>query len=117
MSKYFSFIFVGALFSFNSIHFAIAQNVSFKAQILPILQNKCSECHGTENPEVRLTVTQYDQLMLGSEFGIVVNPGEPASSYIVEMIALGEMPQDGEPVTNEELFLIETWIEEGALNN
>ncbi len=107
----------GLVFSFYSLQLASAQSVSFEAQILPILQNKCSECHGNENPEVRLTVVNYEELMQGSEFGIVVNPGDPATSYIIEMIETQEMPQDGEPVTSDELTLIKLWIEQGALNN
>lgn len=104
-------------FYFIPISLVSAQSISFEQQVLPILLNKCSECHGDENPEVRLTVVNYEELMQGSEFGIVVNPGDPASSYMIEMITLGEMPQDGERVTDEELSLIEAWIEEGALNN
>lgn len=84
---------------------------------MPILQSKCGECHGIENPEVRLTVTNYDELIQGSEFGAVVNPGDPGTSYMIEMIETGEMPQDGEPVSSEELSLIKIWIEQGALNN
>ncbi len=101
----------------SSAQLASAQSVSFQEQVLPILKNKCGECHGDENPEVRLTVINYEELMEGSEFGIVISPGDPSSSYMIELIALGEMPQDGEPVTNEELSLIEVWIEEGALDN
>jgi hypothetical protein len=117
MGKLLFRLLIGTAFSFNLIQLVSAQTISFENQIFPILQNKCSECHGDENPEVRLTVVNYEQLMQGSEFGIVVNPGDPVTSYMIEMIALGEMPQDGEPVTDQELSLIKTWIEEGALNN
>lgn len=115
--KIFLFLSFGMYFYFIPISLVSAQSISFEQQVLPILLNKCSECHGDENPEVRLTVVNYEELMQGSEFGIVVNPGDPASSYMIEMITLGEMPQDGERVTDEELSLIEAWIEEGALNN
>lgn len=117
MNKLFFFILVGMGVYAVSMPLVSAQSISFKQQVLPILLNKCSECHGDENPEVRLTVVNYEQLMQGSEFGIVVNPGDSVTSYMIEMIALGEMPQDGEPVTDQELSLIKTWIEEGALNN
>ena len=33
------------------------------------------------------------------------------------MIELGDMPQEGEPLTTEELEVIKTWIAEGAQNN
>lgn len=117
MNKLLVSLFFGLIFSFYSLQLASAQSVSFETQILPILQNKCSECHGNENPEVRLTVINYEELMQGSEFGVIVNPGDPTTSYMIEMIETQDMPQDGEPVTSEELALIKLWIEEGALNN
>ncbi len=117
MKKIYIVILNGVIFTFSSLPLASAEGISFETQILPILKNKCSECHGDENPEVMLTVVNYEELMQGSEFGIIINPSDPATSYMLEMIETGEMPQDGEGVTSEELSLIKEWIEEGALNN
>ena len=96
---------------------ALAQSVSFESQVLPVFETKCSECHGLSNPEVRLTLISYEGVIKGSEYGIVIEPGEPIESYMIELIEKGEMPQDGEPVSPDELSLIKSWIEEGALNN
>lgn len=94
-----------------------AQNISFETQVLPILETKCGECHGSNNPEVRLNLTTYVGLIEGSEYGLVVEPGDVMASYLIEMIETGEMPQDGEPVSSTELTVIRSWIEQGALNN
>lgn len=99
------------------IPITLAQTVSFETQILPIFELRCAECHGEQNPEVRLRLIDYEEVLEGSEYGIVIKPGDIESSYLIEMIETGEMPQDGEPVTLDELSLIKTWVVEGALDN
>jgi predicted metal-binding protein len=102
---------------FKLANIATAQNVSFESDILPIFELKCGECHGEVYPELRLTLTSYEGILKGSEYGSVVKPGDPSASYLIDMIASGEMPQDGEPVNLEEFNLIRSWIEQGALEN
>lgn len=106
----------GTLFVFF-VNIALGQNVSFEAQVLPIFEAKCGECHGSRYPELGLTLASYEGVIAGSDYGIVVQPGDSVESYLVGMIESGEMPQDGEPVSPEELLLIKSWIEQGALEN
>ena len=108
--------FTGVLFIFF-VNIAAGQNVSFEAQVLPIFEIKCGECHGSSFPELDLILTSYEGVLDGSGYGIVVSPGSLADSYLIEMIESGEMPQDGEPLSSEELILIKSWIEQGALDN
>jgi len=50
-------------------------------------------------------------------------PGDPENSFLFEKLQSADprvglqMPLEGDPLTNEELALIETWIREGAQNN
>jgi len=98
-------------------------DASFSEDITPILEGKCVICHGgpDENgaikKEMELDLTSYDALMVGSEFGPIVEPGNVEDSVLWMMIELGDMPQEGEPLTTEELEVIKTWIAEGAQNN
>ena len=98
-------------------------DVSFSEDVTPILEGKCVICHGgpDENgaitKEMELDLTSYDALMVGSEFGPIVEPGNAEDSVLWMMIELGDMPQEGEPLTTEELGVIKTWIAEGAQNN
>ena len=98
-------------------------DVSFSEDVTPILEGKCVICHGgpDENgaitKEMELDLTSYDALMVGSEFGPIVEPGNVEDSVLWMMIELGDMPQEGEPLTTEELGVIKTWIAEGAQNN
>ena len=98
-------------------------DVSFTEDVAPILEGKCVICHGgpDENgaitKELELDLTSYDALMVGSEFGPIVEPGNAEDSVLWMMIEVGDMPQEGEPLTTEELEGIKTWIAEGAQNN
>ena len=91
--------------------------VSFARQVLPIFQSTCAECHGTETKEVELGLTTYEDVMKGSEYGTVVEAGDPDASLLVEMISAGEMPQDAPALEADQIALIRTWIQQGAQNN
>lgn len=96
--------------------------VSYAEDIAPIFEESCVQCHGAEKDgEVRkealLDLTSYEALMAGSEFGSVVEPGDPDNSMIVVLIEDGDMPEDGDPLPAEQIEKIRTWIAEGAENN
>lgn len=102
-----------------------SDTVSFAEQILPIFQKRCAKCHGAEDEngevrtEVSLSLLEYERVMIGSEFGTVVEAGDPDGSFLVDMITEGTMPPEGEgdKVPAEEIALIRAWIEQGAENN
>jgi mono/diheme cytochrome c family protein len=91
--------------------------VSFSRQIAPIFQAKCSECHGAETKEAGLDLSTYESAMRGSEYGTVIEAGDADGSLLIEMVSAGEMPQDSDPLPEEEIALIRAWIEAGATNN
>ena len=97
--------------------------VSFARDITPILERSCYQCHGGEDEdglqtvELELNMTTYEGLMAGSVDGTVVEPGKPDESYIIDMVVNGDMPEEGDPLTPEEIDIIRRWIAAGALNN
>jgi hypothetical protein len=91
--------------------------VSFAEQVAPILKLYCSECHSEENAELGLKLDTYEGLMAGSDYGTVVEAGDADGSLLIDMISSGDMPEDGDPVPPEDLELLKTWINEGALKN
>lgn len=91
--------------------------ISFTRQVAPIFQAKCAECHGAETKEAGLDLSSYEAAMRGSEYGTVIEAGDADGSLLIEMVAAGEMPQDGDPLPAEEIALIRSWIEAGATNN
>jgi Planctomycete cytochrome C len=96
--------------------------VSYAEDVVAILEKRCVRCHGgLDEGEIRielsLNMTSYEGLMVGSEYGTIITPGDPDDSLIIEMISDGEMPDEGDPVPPEEIEIIRQWIAEGALNN
>ncbi len=91
--------------------------VSFAADIKPILDARCIKCHGVEQTKEGLDLQTYDNIFAGSRNGSVIEPGNAEHSLLVQLIVEGEMPNRGQPVTPEELQLIINWVNQGALNN
>ena len=91
--------------------------VSFSQQVMQLLEKYCWECHSESNTELGLKLDSYEGVMAGSDYGTVVEAGDADGSLLVDMIASGDMPEDGDPVTPEDLEIIKTWINEGAENN
>lgn len=101
----------------------VTRDVSFSADIMPIFEATCLECHGAPGDdgepvlEAQLDLRTYEAILLGSEFGAVVEPGNPEESYLLESVEMGDMPEDGDPLTPEQIDLIRQWIIAGAPNN
>jgi len=100
-----------------------AVDVSFQEEVMPILEEYCLSCHGgmDENGEIRIELgydmTTYEGLMAGSDYGPVIEPGDPEESLFLEMIVNGDMPEEGDLVPEEQIEIIRAWIAEGAQNN
>ncbi|MBI5296624.1 MAG: c-type cytochrome [Chloroflexi bacterium] len=91
--------------------------ISFSADILPILESRCVNCHGGNKTEKRLDLKSYESLMNGSEKGPVLVAGDAANSSLATLISNGKMPRRGPKLTPEQIELIIAWINAGALNN
>jgi mono/diheme cytochrome c family protein len=91
--------------------------VSFAAQIAPIFQGRCTECHGGDDPESGLDFSTYEGAMAGSDYGTVIEARDPVGTLIIDFVESGDMPERGDPMPSEELELLRAWIAEGAPNN
>ena len=73
--------------------------VSFAKDILPIFEKRCAKCHGAEDEngevrtEVSLNLLEYERVMVGSEFGTVIEAGDPDGSFLLDMIVAGTCPR------------------------
>ena len=88
--------------------------VDYTTEIQPIFDNNCATCH-IPGYSGGLNLSNYQNLM---STGVVV-PGDYQSSLLYVRIILpesaaGDMPPNGS-LTQGEIDLIATWIEEGAL--
>jgi mono/diheme cytochrome c family protein len=92
--------------------------VDFTAQILPLFQRACSDCHGPKKASGGLQLTTSTRIGRGGITGPLFVAGKPDKSYIVDRL-LGRggedrMPQKGEPLAPAEIELVRRWIAEGS---
>ncbi|NBC23109.1 MAG: hypothetical protein GVY21_06505 [Gammaproteobacteria bacterium] len=110
------------------------RQVSFSADVQPVLAAHCAGCHsGYAEGEATtgLNVTDYASLMHGTRLGQVVEPGSAASSTLYLVISGEASPEiqmpphheeamaegRGAPLDRDEVRLIKDWIDQGAKNN
>lgn len=92
-----------------------AKPVSFKADIRPLLMNKCWQCHGEKVQKGELALHTPAAIQKGSESGAVIIEGNSAASRLFDMVKRGEMPPDQQgTLDDKELDLIQRWIDGGA---
>jgi mono/diheme cytochrome c family protein len=97
-------------------------DVSFADEVAPIFNANCIKCHGglPDEEELResgLDLRTYESVMVGSEYGSVVEPGNPDDSILLQLVEDGDMPEEGDNLSAEDISTIRTWIAEGAQNN
>ena len=91
--------------------------VSFSADVLPILQSRCVNCHGGDRIEEGLIMTSFADLMTGSENGPIIVPGDAGNSLMAELLISQKMPKRGPKLTPPQTQTIIDWINQGALEN
>ncbi len=108
--------------------------VSFSADVQPIFQRHCIECHNTTGEGVAasgFSVHTYASVMKGTNFGPVIIPGSSISSTLYLTVAQKTSPEiqmpphhtqslaegRGTPLSDEEIGIIEAWIDQGAQDN
>ena len=95
-------------------------SVKFESEILPILQEKCFNCHGETKQKSDLRLDNVEGIIRGGSSGEpLLVKGDPTSSLIINRIKSEDpdekMPPEGKPdLTAEERLLVERWIQEGA---
>ncbi len=101
------------------------REVSFQSDIQPILKSHCVECHskgGIGFKKSGFRADSYRHVMQGTKYGPVIVPGSSTSSTLYRLIA-GKtdpsirMPYHRDPLPEETVELIATWIDQGAKNN
>lgn len=101
------------------------KDVSFSAQIQPILETHCQECHlpgGSGYEASGLELAGYDSLMKGTRFGPIVEPGDPLSSVLNQLVEGRAhpsitMPHGRNRIPDAEIALLREWVAQGARNN
>ncbi len=90
--------------------------VSFYNDVVPIFKRSCNGCHHPGKLKGQLDLTTYEALVKGGKHGVSFKAGDPKNSLLIEEITGEEpsMPKEGDPLTKDEVALIERWIVQGA---
>lgn len=99
-----------------------AAPVSFAADIRPILNDRCVNCHNSNSNQRDFSVSSYNEVLNSGDRGPHVTPGHSAHSTLYLVLLLPppsgfiRMPQGG-ALPAAEISKIKDWIDQGALNN
>ena len=92
--------------------------VDYESEIQTIFNNNCTSCHVDGGSyQNGLDLSSYENLMAGeSDNGPVVIPLDHANSLLWQKVNSGAMPPGNNPdLSGDEVNLIASWIDEGAL--
>ena len=98
----------------------VAHGLDFEKDIQPILTERCLKCHGPEKEKSSFRVDQRAVMLKGGDSGKAsIVPGDASKSHLIELLKSTDedeiMPPKGEPLTKNQIALLEKWIAEGAV--
>jgi cytochrome c len=94
----------------------------YTEKVKPILQTNCGKCHFDMNHKGGLAMDTKASMMKGGRDGVVIVPGDPASSVLVKLIRHEGPPDDPKPMppkapkmSDADIAVIEQWVKAGAV--
>lgn len=101
------------------------KRVTYVADVEPIVQQHCQECHvaGQEGAEKSgYLMDSYEAVMKGTKFGPVIVPESSESSSLYLMVAGKadpsiQMPHGKTSLSDEQITTIRLWIDKGAVKD
>ena len=101
------------------------EQVSYKLDVQPILQSRCTSCHqpGGEGYQASgLDLTSYQGLMKGTKHGAIVVPGDPLTSNLIVLVEgrahpKVRMPHGQRPLLKQQTEILRLWVKQGAKDN
>ena len=101
------------------VRIAAIKMPTFDKDIMPIIQKRCTECHGKDKQKGKLRLDSFVELMKGADGEPIFVAGKPGESAIHMRIMLPDsdddrMPPKGNRISQPVADLIKRWIEQGA---
>lgn len=99
--------------------YAAIKEPKFDKDILPVIQRRCTECHGKDKQKGKLRLDNFAELQKGADGEPVVTAGKAGESSLLVRISLPDsdderMPPKGNRLSDPVNELIKRWIEQGA---
>lgn len=101
---------------------ATKQGVTFAADIKPLMDKSCVDCHGAKKQKSGLRLDSLEAAVHGSDDGPVFEVGKSEFSLMISNVARLGVEDDWmppiddkhSPLTQDEAALIRAWIDQGA---
>jgi mono/diheme cytochrome c family protein len=88
-------------------------------KVQPIFRSNCFRCHAGMNRRGGLSMSTRKGMMKGGKDGLVIVPGDPAKSMLVQGIRHEgkpkPMPDKSKKLSDAEIATVERWIQAGAV--
>jgi len=97
-----------------------AEPGNFIDRVAPVFEHNCAKCHGATKQKAGLRLDSHSAVLLGSDDGAVVKPGDALGSELFRRVTLPPtdddfMPSGGRPpLSPTEITVLEKWIAAGA---
>ncbi len=93
--------------------------VSYTFDVEPLLRARCFKCHGPKRRKGGLRLDDLAVHYERAEEDWVIRPGDAAGSELHRRITLppndeDAMPNEGDPLTPEQIAVLRAWIDQGA---
>lgn len=92
--------------------------IDFDHEIVPILRQRCAECHTGSRKKGGLSFNTRASLLAGGESGPVIKSGNSSDSLLIEVVTSADadhqMPPKGDRLTAAEVGRLRDWINAGA---
>lgn len=100
----------------QSLAAAEAKPVSFYQEVIPIFKKSCTGCHHPGKLKGELDLTTFASLTKGGKHGPALKAGDAKGSELLEQVSGAEpsMPKEGDPLSKDEIAVLEKWISQGA---
>lgn len=85
-------------------------NVSFKADILPMIVTNCRGCHSGDNPTGKILLTDYATIKACAEGGRLMGSVKWLPTY-------RQMPDKGTKLSDCKIAMLQKWIDQQMLDN
>lgn len=101
----------------------VQEALVFKDIIQPIVQSKCTSCHGETKQKGGLRMDKFDFILRGGKNGAVLIASNADSSSIIKRLLLPREnekhmpPKEKAQLTESEIALLHWWITSGASND
>lgn len=108
-----------------TVHITAAQSqptstIDFQRDVLPILEEHCLHCHGSDEQEANLRLDSLKLALRGGDSGEpTIVPGHSDQSYLIERVgherAEQRMPPESERLADQQIAVLRAWIDQRDL--